>query len=133
MREQQGQQRAVGAVPPQITPIEELPRPQRPDWVSVLDGAIAAREPRATRRSIGVNYPPALYGYVMAAARQRGMSLAAYQRRAALAFACLDLGLVWSDVMADEPPFGTFAAPTKAAAHAGGGYGHWVIRDVRAL
>jgi hypothetical protein len=54
-----------------------------------------------------------LFGIVQRAAEARGLSLAAYNRRCALAIACADLGLDYREVMLDEPavrPYGELTA-----------------------
>lgn len=100
------------------------------DYWERVDGQLAANEPRATRRSIAVNYPPELYPFVLEAAKQRGMSMQAYQRRAALAFAASDLGFDWLREMAVEPQIGSFVNPGRGTVARGRGFGHWQILDL---
>ena len=100
------------------------------EWWSALDGQMAQQERRATRRSIAVNYPPELYGYVSAAARARQMSMTAFQRRAALAIAQADLGFDWLRVMEHEPAISGFETGTLARRVAGLHFGAWHVLDL---
>lgn len=98
------------------------------DWWTILDDQMASQEPhRAARRSIAINYPTDLYAYVLEAARLRGISMTAYQRRASLAFAAHDLGFDWLEAMLSEPPVGSFDSPGKGVKSDGIGFGPWRI------
>lgn len=101
----------------------------RHDWRAVLEDQIAAQGKRAGRRSIAVNYPTSLYAVVKDAAKARGMSMTAYQRRAALAFAVNDLGLTddWARLMVDEPPVASYGRPVTTAGFGFGPFGAWRI------
>jgi hypothetical protein len=95
-----------------------------------IDGQLAAKETRPTRRSVAVNYPPELYPFVLEAAKLRGLSMQAYQRRAALAFAQADLGFDWLREMDAEPQVGSFVNPGRGTDARGRGYGSWQILDL---
>jgi hypothetical protein len=57
------------------------------------------------------------------------MSVAAYVRRAAVAFAEHDTGELWDEVMSDEPGFGVYGErPGRGAIRVNGrGFGPWKI------
>lgn len=97
-------------------------------WWRILDDQMASQEPqRAPRRSIAINYPNELYALVLEAARMRGMSMTAYQRRASLAFAEHDTGFDWLHEMRAEPPVGSFVKPGSGIKSDGLGFGYWRI------
>lgn len=100
----------------------------RPDWWQIMDDQMASTERRTPRRSIAINYPNDLYALVLEAAKLRGISMTAYQRRASLAFAAHDLGFDWDLEMAAEPPVGSFVRPGAGTKCAGSGFGAWRIR-----
>lgn len=82
-----------------------------------------------TARSTAYRTNPKIDDVIRAGARRRNITVAAYARRAAVAFACYDLGLSWSEVMDGEPGFGLFGEYAgKAAIYADGeGFGPWKI------
>lgn len=103
------------------------------DWWSVLDDQMASQEPlRTPRKSIAINYPNDLYVLVLEAAKARGVSMTAYQRRASLAFAEYDLGFDWLREMQAEPPIGSFVRPGVGVKSDGIGFGAWQIVSLRA-
>lgn len=57
------------------------------------------------------------------------MSVAAYVRRAAVAFAVHDTGVPWDEIMHDEPGFGIYGErPGRGAIRVDGrGFGSWKI------
>lgn len=103
-------------------------------WQETIADQIAAQGKRAGRRSVAVNYSTTLYALVRDAARARGMSMTAYQRRAALAFALHDLGREdqWHLVMADEPAVAAFEAHSEKPIECAGfgPFGAWRIRAI---
>jgi hypothetical protein len=108
------------------------------EWKDKLMDQIAMREPKPSaasrnrRRTISTNFAPSLYLVVQSAARARGISMAAYIRRAAVAFAVYDGDLSWDETMADEAPvkgFAVDALPDPATA-GGQGFGDWQIKDL---
>jgi len=105
---------------------------QKQDWREKLMDQVDAREVETAsrRRSIGLNFPTDLYELVQNAARERGISMAGFARRAAVAFAVHDLDLDWDEVMADEKPvqpYGVAEPGARANEGAGRGYGSWKI------
>lgn len=104
--------------------------PDSPDWRSTVDDQLLSQETRGSRRSIAVNYPGSLYVYVLEAAKQRGLSMTAFQRRASLAVACHDLGFDWAAEMVDEPAVGSFVSGRSAVQMDGFGFGPWRITEM---
>lgn len=104
---------------------------ERP-WQEVLDAQIAASRTnsRASRRSTALNYPQSLYALVLAAARERDMSMASYQRRATLAFAQVDTGFDWYEELKAEPAIQPFSGGRLQHELNGLGCGHWRIREL---
>jgi hypothetical protein len=100
---------------------------QPDDWRQLVLDELDARHKRAPRTSIGVNFHLDGHGLVLAAARARGMSLGAYTRRAAIAFAVADLGADWDEVMENEPRVGETARQVDPVGGRGLGYGAWKI------
>lgn len=98
-------------------------------WRQIVLDQIDSKLSGRTRRSVGLNFPVELHAVIMRAARERGLSMAAYVRRAALAFAVKDLGLDWDETMKDEPGLRKFGEITRDAGDklAGSGYGRWKI------
>lgn len=104
-------------------------------WKDKLMDQIDMREPKPSagsrnrRRTISTNFAPSLYLVVQSAARARGISMAAYIRRAAVAFAVYDGGLSWDETMADEAPVKAFAvdALPDPETSGGRGFGAWLI------
>ena len=109
---------------------------KRPDWKQVLDQEIERRRTKRTRsdRSVGVNMDAQQWKLIDRAAARRGMSVAAFVRRSALALAINDLGLDWDEVMKDEPsPRGYGNARYFNTRENAGGMGHglWRIKEMR--
>lgn len=102
----------------------------RPEWMDLMDAAMAKNEDRTARRSMAVNYPNSLYALVLEAARKRDLSMTAYQRRASLSFAQWDLRYDWWDAMEDEPPVGRFTSTQARLNAVGRGFGPWHIVDL---
>lgn len=103
-------------------------------WQQVIDDQIALSRvsPRAPRRSTALNYPQSLYALVLAAARERDMSMTAYQRRATLSFAQVDTGFDWLEEMKAEPgiaPFGAHGGRLQQELN-GLGCGYWRIQEL---
>lgn len=97
-------------------------------WRKILLDQIDSKLTTRTRRSVGINFPVELHALLMRAARQRGMSMAAYTRRAALAFAIRDLELDYDMVMKDEPAVREFGEGMSLGDKLSGkGYGRWKI------
>lgn len=69
--------------------------------IDALPSARRSRRPSAT--SITTDFLPGAYGAVLEASRVRRMSLQAYLRRAALAFAAHDLGIPVTDLLERDP------------------------------
>ncbi|KAK1548441.1 hypothetical protein Q3G72_006583 [Acer saccharum] len=112
----------------QITPdAEKLEQAIAMITAQTLDQQISVTTQARVRRSIAVNYPVEIYPLVLEAARQRNMSMTAYQRRAVLAFAQADTGFDWFEQMATEPGIGSFNSPGVSLPSGGHGFGHWRI------
>lgn len=86
--------------------------------------------PRAPRRSTAINYSQREYSLVLAAARERDISMAAFQRRSALAFAAHDLGFDWATEMAQEPAIAAFGGGGTLQRLQGLGCGAWQILEL---
>jgi hypothetical protein len=102
-------------------------------WQTIIEAQVAAsvqRHRRQPRKSTAINLAQEQYNVLLNAARSRDISMAAYLRRAALAFACFDLGLDWDQVMADEPATGGFGNTGVLQELAGSGAGAWHIIEV---
>lgn len=116
--------------------------PSDPQWRERLMEALTVRQTAATGRRrpphrrpgrvdlyIGIRFLSLLHE----AARQRDISVAAYGRRAVAAFVAKDLGLDWTELLAEcaEPlPYGQIA-PTRFSngrtVDDGTGHGDWKI------
>lgn len=104
----------------------------KPTPAELMEAAVEAALPQRTqRRSMAVNFPDDLYVLVMDAARARDITMAAFLRRAAVAFAVYDQDLDWDDVMATEPGIRTFTASGSSESLAGKGRGPWRIQGLR--
>lgn len=104
------------------------PAPQ-PAWFELVDDELDRRQTRAPRHSVGLNFTPAWHGMLADAAAGRGLSMAAYARRAIMAFVCRDLGLDYDSVMRDEPPmrgYGDISVRGNSRRF-GQGFGLWII------
>jgi hypothetical protein len=101
---------------------------ERP-WQEIIQAQVAQSRvrDRAPRRSTALNYPQELYGLVLAAARERDMSMTAYSRRAVLAFAHHDVGFDWAKELAEEPAVASFSDPALRRELNGLGCGYWRI------
>jgi hypothetical protein len=105
---------------------------KRPDWKQVIEGEIEDRPRRniLSTRSVGLNVTPEQWKTLDRAAERRGMSVAAFLRRAALAVAVHDLGLDWDEVMKDEispRAHGNARYYNTREFDGGVGYGPWRI------
>lgn len=82
-----------------------------------------------TSRSTAFRTNPRIDRALNEAAASRHMSVAAYVRRAAVAFAVVDTGIAWDEVMTDEPGFGIYGErPGRGAIRVDGrGFGPWKI------
>jgi hypothetical protein len=100
----------------------------------LLDAALAAaEETRGERKSIGLNLNLSLYLAAQRAARARGMSLAAYARRALAAFISFDLGEDYLELMEEERGVNIYGSLEKATATMkprGRGFGPWKIEGL---
>jgi len=103
------------------------------DWRVLTEQAVANRVPKII--TSGIRLDQESNRVIRKAAKKRGMSPAAYQRRASVAFALHDLGADerWSEVNRDEPGFTAFGtrmgqAPYRPAGH---GFGAWIITGLR--
>lgn len=76
------------------------------------------------RHTFAVNVPPEWLELVQDAAQARDLSVTAYVRRAALAFAIQDLGLDWETVMKGEPRIRPFTGLDGGDPERALGYGH---------
>lgn len=104
------------------------PTSGKPRWEDSVLAALDAKPPRKLSRSIGLNLPSEWMGLVLDASRRRGMSVAAYARRAVMAFVFADLGLDWETEMAHEPRTrNEYLSGDDPQAHAGYDFGSWKI------
>lgn len=79
--------------------------------------------------SLAVRLIPGGRALLKEAARQRGISMESYLRRAVMAFVTADLELDWEVVMAGEPPTVSFGREPRSGVRVGGaGYGDWRVR-----
>lgn len=83
--------------------------------------------PRTERRSIGLNFSPAELKLVNQAARERGMSVASFSRRATMAFAVHDTGESWADLTENEYAIRDYAQTQTRTEGKGTGFGAWLI------
>jgi len=123
---------------------------QRPDWREKVTAGVEQAERKRRRPAMTFNVDIGLRLMLGAAAELRGMSLAAYARRAICAFVAHDLGLPFASVTkfcpSVEDPENLIAKQAKAALtktggkiYGGGkipttrddglGYGSWVVCD----
>jgi hypothetical protein len=100
---------------------------QKPDWRELVQAKLD-REPVGTRSS-AIRVNARIDRAIKDAAAARNMSVTAYIRRAAVAFAVADLDLSWDTVMIDEPGFGLAGEnPGRAVIRPNGhGFGAWQI------
>jgi len=68
--------------------------------------------------------PPLWHDIIDEAARRRGIAIDGYARRALMAFVTRDLGLEWTEVMADEPTVYDWDDFEAREQH-GEGFGDW--------
>lgn len=99
------------------------------DWRQLVDEAASDLTPKILTTGLRLDAPS--NRVIRRAAQRRGMSPAAYIRRAAVAFALHDLEQtrLWGEVNADEPGFTAFGrnmgkAPYRPNGH---GFGPWRI------
>lgn len=113
------------------------PQPAEASWEDLMmgqvDAKIAARETRKKpHRDFKTRVPLSAAPILVEAARRRGMSVAAYTRRASLAFAAHDLGLDLRQLLEDEPVTrGRFDGFAGDRAEQGQGHGDWVIGGLK--
>lgn len=104
------------------------------DWRSLVETAITEDAPKIITTGIRLDGPS--NAVIRRAARKRGMSPAAYMRRASVAFALHDLGQSeqWARVHADEPGFTAYGVPMGKAPYRpnGHGFGNWIIVKLKA-
>lgn len=74
------------------------------DWRDSLRASVADL-PRTTDRATAVqaDFLPGAHGIIIEAAKARRVAVASYLRRAALAMACHDLGIPFSDALERDP------------------------------
>lgn len=101
--------------------------PTGPDWRELLLAELDAKNIRAPRTSMAIMLHLTAHGLILAAARKRGMSIGAYARRAAIAFAVHDLEADWDEVMQDEAAVGERGGGAVRAKGRGRGFGPWRI------
>jgi hypothetical protein len=99
------------------------------DWRQQLIDDLGAPADGPVLISTGIQLDGPSNEIIRRAARRRGMSPAAFIRRAAVAFACYDLDADWDEIMVDEPGFTAFGrnmgkSPYRPNGH---GFGHWRI------
>jgi hypothetical protein len=115
------------------TPTAPIPD-RKPTWRDVVEGnldeAEAARPRKQVRRTTPIDLTPHMKQIVTVAAARRGLSIAAYARRAVMAFAARDLGLDWWETMTDEPQVRTSASSAKSELGPGVGFGPWKIEGL---
>lgn len=101
--------------------------PEFNDWRDrVVDTVIEDR--RASRRTTGIVQPASFVAIINRAARARDMTMGAFMRRSAIAVACHDLGLDWSEIMAEEPAIRNYNRSAASVTFTGGsGHGPWQI------
>lgn len=99
------------------------------DWRTLIEEAVAEDRPKIITTGLRLDGPS--NRVIRKAAQKRGMSPAAFIRRAAVAVALYDLDQVdhWGRVNAEEPGFTAFGrhmgqAPYRPAGH---GFGPWRI------
>lgn len=104
-----------------------------PEWGERLIDKIDASRvtPRRDRPAVGLKFPESWVALIQAAAKKRDLTMAAYARRALIAFVCHDLELDWDTVMAAEPRIHTYEQDAAPQAKAGAGHGKWRIGGLR--
>lgn len=104
-----------------------------PEWGERLLDKIDAdkQKPKRDRPAVGLKFPNEWVAPIQAAAQARNMTMAAYARRALMAFVCADLGLDWDEVMKNEPKFHPYNQDGPAEFKAGTGHGKWQIESLR--
>jgi hypothetical protein len=102
-------------------------------WELLEDAVAQATDTRAARsagktESLAVRLGAGNRTLLKEAARQRGISMEGYLRRAVMAFLVADLGLDWDIVMASEPSTAGFGKePRSGRREHGQGYGRWEV------
>lgn len=106
------------------------PKPST-DWRELV--VADAQRPRPRIITTGLRLDGPSNAIIQRAAKRRGMSPAAFIRRAAVAFAVHDLHGDWDEVNADEPGFTGYNRPMGKAPFrpAGHGFGPWRIMGLR--
>lgn len=105
------------------------------DWRDIVDGELDRDELRrpGRRNGIEIRFPDEHLSLVDASCRKRGISRAAFIRRAAIAFAVADFDLDWDDVMNGEAgvvPFGSVGIGDRVIDPNGQGFGPWKIEGL---
>jgi hypothetical protein len=105
-----------------------------PTWQDVVEGRLdeaeALRPRRQVRRTTPIDLTPHMKQLATVAAARRGLSIAAYARRAVMAFVVRDLGLDWYETMEDEPKVRLSARSVKSELGPGVGFGPWKIEGL---
>lgn len=101
----------------------------------LLDQLASRRHNRKPTRMISINWTVSAYRLVNAASKQRGISMSAFCRRAAVAMACTILGLDYYEESVGERgarSYGESGGDPVSAAESkdGRGYGEWRIREL---
>lgn len=103
------------------------------DWKTLIQDAVAEDKPKIITTGLRLDTPS--NRVIRKAAQRRGMSPAAFIRRAAVAMALHDLGQDedWGRVNADEPGFTAFGRPMGQSPFRpnGHGFGPWRIMSVQ--
>jgi len=105
----------------------------KPDWRELLMGTVEAElasrdAPKRPHRDYRARVPLSAAPHIAEAARRRDMSITAYLRRAAIAFAAYDLGLDQQQMLVDEPATRLKSeGPRTNRLQQGRGHGDWKI------
>lgn len=104
-----------------------MPQPDNGRWRDVLLDKLDAQQ-KPARRSVAINLDDEQRSAILHAAEARGLSMAAFVRRAALAIAVHDLELDWDALNANEPRVRGYDDLAGDPIRAGGrGFGPWKI------
>lgn len=100
-----------------------------PEWGERLLDKIdtAPAQKRRERPAVGLKFPVEWVSIIQAAAKKRDLTMAAYARRALIAFVCHDLNLDWDDVMRHEPRIQRYEQDAAPELKSGSGHGSWRI------
>lgn len=112
-----------------------MPRPQGEDiLLGMIDATLASRRKdyNIPHRDFKARIQMSAAPHVVKAAQERGLSVSAYIRRAALAFAAHDLGLDLAEVLKDEPQWRLRTeGPRTNHSEGGEGHGNWQIKGLK--